>query len=131
MVGPGWLTLGSRARSSSERYDELREAKLGAEHPALLNPLQGRSKARLELERADEAVEDAKRAVKIADEVDRNPIELADARQHLARALWAVGEDRERARDLMAQALEAYRATGKRFAPDVAETERWLTEHRL
>jgi eukaryotic-like serine/threonine-protein kinase len=82
------------------------ERSLGPEHPAVAEPLLDLGEARLALGRADEAVAPLERALALASAVDVPPVQLADTRFALARAL----EQREPARavELARAAFEAY-----------------------
>jgi len=86
------------------------------------------------LGRASEAVDPLERAVKERAAGAPLPIENAESRFALARALWATGE-RARARTLAAEARDAIAGDADRYgswyATTKAEIERWLGEHRL
>jgi hypothetical protein len=57
-----------------------------------------------------------------------NPIDLATTRFALARALWASGGDRARARALAAAARATFADNGNKEAS--AEVDGWLARHR-
>jgi tetratricopeptide (TPR) repeat protein len=109
------LRVCSRART-------LDEARLGANHPDLAYDLACLGEARLGLGDARGAVALLERAVELGRPLQ--PDDRARAEFALARALWAAGGDRARARALAAAAAPAIRPPAQR--PVI---ERWLAEH--
>ncbi|MCX4246787.1 serine/threonine-protein kinase [Paraliomyxa miuraensis] len=94
---------------------------LGPEHPGVAEPLLGLGQARLALNRPEDAVASLERALGLIQTADVPPVQLADTRFALARAL----ELREPMRAVMLarEALEAYRTI---LRPD---DERWPELH--
>jgi tetratricopeptide (TPR) repeat protein len=88
--------------------------------------------ARIALARRDAAGarRHAERAVAIHEVVEGAPVDLADARFLLARALWSDRTEHPRARALAEQARSAYAEVGDTKREVLAEVDRWLAEHR-
>jgi hypothetical protein len=55
----------------------------------------------------------------------------ADAQARVAKALWASGRDRKRARALADEAAEAYRGLGKEAEAQLEQLQGWRAQHRL
>jgi tetratricopeptide (TPR) repeat protein len=87
-----------------ERALRLREHALGAQHPELAAPLTGRGEALLKLGRASEALAPLERALALRESHTVPPVELAETRFALARALWESRKDGARARQLAQKA---------------------------
>jgi tetratricopeptide (TPR) repeat protein len=90
-----------------ERALRLRQNKLGARHPELAFPLTGQGEALLKLGRPAEALAPLERALSVRQTSAVPPVELAETRFALARALWEAGGDKERARRLAQEAESA------------------------
>lgn len=71
-------------------------------------------------------------AALVAQTTPATAADRADTELALARALWATGGDRARARALAERARDYFAAhpLGARRARDLAEADRWLREHR-
>lgn len=104
------------------RARTLDEARLGMSHPDIAYDLACLGEARLGLGDARGAVALLERAVELGRPLQ--PDDHARAEFALARALWAAGGDRARARALAAAAAPAIRPPAQR--PMI---ERWLAEH--
>jgi tetratricopeptide (TPR) repeat protein/tRNA A-37 threonylcarbamoyl transferase component Bud32 len=108
------------ARGQYEKALATRERASGTDSPQLANDLVGIGRSELMLKAPDKAVAPLERAVALRLKGEDAP-ELAAARFELARALWETGpEERERSRQLAAQAREALRGTAQ------AEVDKWL-----
>jgi tetratricopeptide (TPR) repeat protein len=108
-----------QARALHERALSLQQKVLGPDSPTLAASLLGTGESLLEEGRAAEAIVPLERAVKLAP-----PRVWAQARFSLARALWAAGQERERAVALAGEARERWRQWG--HAPKLEEANRWL-----
>jgi tetratricopeptide (TPR) repeat protein len=98
---------------------------LGPETPAAARVLAATGQVRLRLGAAAAAVAPLEHAVRIRAARRGDPRELAEARFLLARALWASGGDRDRARRLAAQARETY-AAHPWFREPLAAVDAWI-----
>ena len=107
------------------RAHEIREKKHGANHPRLAYSLTGEGKALVALGRAGEALPLLERALRLRSK-DADPVELAETRFALAKALRALGRDRTRARTLAEQAAVAYTEAGPRGVRQRTEIAAWL-----
>ncbi len=87
-----------------ERSRRIREQALGREHPELAFSLTGQGEALLKLGRAAEALAPLERALALRESRPVPPVELAETRFALARALWETRQDTTRARQLAKQA---------------------------
>ena len=115
-----------------ERYDDalvpllralaILEASVGPDHPDVAYALLGIADARLGLGRRAEAQQDAARALAIRESKQVSPLDLANARFTLARAL----DDRTRARALAQQARTAFETADPGV---VATVDAWLRDH--
>jgi eukaryotic-like serine/threonine-protein kinase len=105
------------------------EPALGPEHPFLAPALTGLGRALVELKRPAEAVPQLERALALRKDAKWDPVEIANTSEVLARALWAEGRDRQRARTVIEAAIAGLDGTGERGAPLRAELETWLAEH--
>ncbi|MFY0562532.1 tetratricopeptide repeat protein [Archangium lansingense] len=95
-----------------ERALALREQALGAQHPELAVPLTGRGEALLKLGRATEALAPLERALALRETHAVAPVELAETRFALARALWDSRQDTARARELAQKASSVLEQPG-------------------
>jgi eukaryotic-like serine/threonine-protein kinase len=114
------------AKALHERALAIRERSSVAEHPDVALSLVGLAAIALEQHRASDAVELARRAVSVRERGNVLPIELAEARFVLARALVEAGSSPVEAARLAEQALDAYREAG---SDAVVEVERWREAH--
>jgi tetratricopeptide (TPR) repeat protein len=113
------------ALASSQRAVELKNKALGPDHPDLSYSYDGIGQALLEAGRAAEAIEPLQKALAYP-EVE--PEALAQTGFALAKALWAVGQEPVRAREVAAQARERYVKLEK--PQQVAELDAWLGSHQ-
>jgi tetratricopeptide (TPR) repeat protein len=108
---------------------DILAAALGAQTPALIEPLGYAGRAQLGLSRPKLALAPAERALAIADKGDADPADVAAARYVLARALVESGGDRKRALGLADQAQAALaklaHEAGGQYVPRLAEVEAW------
>jgi hypothetical protein len=89
--------------------------------------LTGEGKALLALGSAGEALPLLERALLLRAK-DADPVDVAETRFALARALVATGGDLKRARGLAEAAAAAYAATGEGYPRQRAEIASWLAE---
>jgi tetratricopeptide (TPR) repeat protein/tRNA A-37 threonylcarbamoyl transferase component Bud32 len=113
----------TRALTSSERAH-------GPDAAQLVKPLTGQGLLALLRGRPAEAIPAFERALALGGGL-QNPVELAELRLGLARALWDTRQDRPRARLLAEQARAGLQEAGPSPASaDISATlERWLAEH--
>ncbi|WPB77076.1 serine/threonine-protein kinase [Archangium violaceum] len=90
-----------------ERAVRLRERALGAQHPELAGPLTGRGEALLKLGRPKEALGPLEQALALREKNTVAPVELAETRFALARALSDAHKDAARARVLAQEAVSS------------------------
>jgi len=113
------------AKASFEEALALKKKVLGPEHSDLSYSYDGIGQALLEGGRAAEAVEPLRKALAFT-EVE--PEALAQTGFALAKALWAVGQEQGRAREVATQARERYVKLEK--PQQVAELDAWLGSHQ-
>ncbi len=109
------------------RAQAIREAKHGPSHVRLAYPLTGEGKALVALGRPREALPLLERALLLRAK-DADPVDLAETRFALARALVATHGDAARARSLAEAAATAYAQTGEGYPRQRAEIAGWLDE---
>ncbi|HYO51239.1 serine/threonine-protein kinase [Archangium sp.] len=114
----------TEALSYFERALRLREHALGAQHPELAAPLTGRGEVLLKLGRPTEALAPLERALALRESHAVPPVELAETRFALARALWDSRKDGARARELAQKAESALEQPGTRSLR--ARVQAWL-----
>ncbi len=90
----------SEAVAVLERAVRVRELALGPKHPELTIPLTGLGEALLKLGRPTDALVPLERALAVHESRAAPPVELAETRFALARALWESRKDTTRARQL-------------------------------
>jgi tetratricopeptide (TPR) repeat protein len=90
----------SEAVAVLERAVRVREQALGPKHPELAVPLTGLGEALLKLGRPSDALVPLERALALHESRAAPPVELAETRFALARALWESRKDTARARQL-------------------------------
>jgi tetratricopeptide (TPR) repeat protein len=100
--------------------------RLGQRHPFVAQTQTATAIVLLELERASEAVALLEQALPVRTSPERAPLDRAEVRYHLARALWIAGGDRNRAREL-AEAAQADLAAAEQPPDDLRNgIEAWL-----
>jgi tetratricopeptide (TPR) repeat protein len=77
--------------------------------------------------RSREGIEPLERSLTIRERTDGDPGEVAESKFDLAQALWAAGQNRDRARELATQARAEF--DPKTAAGYVEATDRWLAAH--
>jgi serine/threonine-protein kinase len=107
----------------------LWEKAFGAQNPKLSYPRAGLVEVYLATGRAGQAIPVAEAVVGARDVKDAAPMELAEARYLLARALWDGGGDRARARELASAARTAYAGRGRGSQHELADVDAWLAAH--
>ena len=120
------------ARSDYEHALAIWEAALGPDHPNLAYPLTGLGKALLAFKTPADSLPPLERALSIRNSHQGDPVELAETRFILARALWDAdaGRARTRARELAELAAEAYATVGERATTELAEVRAWQSTHK-
>ena len=120
------------ARAYNERSIAIVESALGPEHPRLADPLTSLGRALLGQDTPAKAIPPLERALSIRTTHPGSPVELADTRFALARALWrappARGRDRRRAKGLTEQARAAYVDAGDPAEEQIEQLEAWQLE---
>ena len=111
------------ARRHYERTLAVWEKNLGAEHPRLAHPLMRLGKQMLARKQPRQALPLLERAVKLREGAAGDPVDLAEVRFALARALWDTGE-RQRALALATGACDVFVA--RQRARNLDEVATWL-----
>ena len=101
------------------------------ENPFLVSILVALARAHLDLERPAVALPHVERALAIATKKQVHPYDLADVQFALARSLWALGRDRERALALAKEAHETFQSLGPGAREALETTAAWLAAHHL
>ena len=118
----------SKAASSFQRgLDILRDAH-GAEHPDVAMPLVGLAEVALARRHPQDAVTYARDALALQEKAGGRDDDAARTRFLLARALWAVGNERARALALATEARGILRRMGSAH-PVVDDIDAWLEVH--
>ena len=123
------LQNGRRFAEALEVYREalaIKERTLPPQDPNLSFSHDGIGQCLLGLGRAQDAVNELELALALR---GNEPVPRADTRFALARALWELGKERGRARELATQAQADYQAGGRKEKD--AEVERWLASHPM
>jgi tetratricopeptide (TPR) repeat protein/predicted Ser/Thr protein kinase len=120
------LHAGKRALGECQRALAIYEKGLGPKHPRVAFPLMGIGEAHLDLEQPKSAVAPLERAVGLLEANPGDPMNLAEARFGLARALRGAGGDEKRARDLAVKARAAYASNGTLNLVDLEKVDAWL-----
>ncbi|MBV8760224.1 MAG: serine/threonine protein kinase [Deltaproteobacteria bacterium] len=106
----------------------IEEKALGPDHPNLAYDLLGIADGELEAKHTADAIAHYERALHLRETHNSPPIEIAQARYALARALVGASADRSRAIELATAARDAYRADPAQ-SDNAAAVERWLAKH--
>lgn len=123
--------------SYGQRALALNEKLLGPDHPDLTATLTLVGQAHSKLGEPARGLPFLERALALSESrpfTDSYSIgrgERVNLREQLADALWSVGRDRKRARDLVAGALTLSRGGGPEMAENTAKLEGWLSAHPL
>lgn len=126
-LGESLLALGQidAAQASFDRALRIYERTLPMDHPDLAVPLKGRGQAALAQERAASAIDDLERALALQAAAGSEPLELADVRFSLARALtMSQTQPSEHALELAHLARSAYES--RNMHEQVAAIDAWL-----
>ena len=135
-VGRAWTLSGdiardsgelSRARADYQRADDMRRTVLGEEHPDRSLSLLGLGRVALAEGKSAEAVVALEKALALMGTTQPDPVDQAEARFYLARAL-PEGQ-RARARSLATQARADFAGAGIVGQRAVPEVEQWLAAH--
>lgn len=97
----------------------------GSEHPLYAYAANAEGVILLLMGRPRQALEPLETAVRIREGVTTDPLVLAQSRFSLAKALWAVGADRDRALRLVEKARADFVAEGERASEDLQLMEAW------
>ncbi len=108
-----------------ERCRPVFEDRLG-EHRMIGFVLTGHGEALVGARRLEEAIGVLERALALRERLDELPVETAETRFHLARALAATDGDAARVEALIREAREAFEAGGESAAPSLEKLERWV-----
>ncbi len=109
-----------------QRSLAISEKALGADHPDVAYALTSLGEAYLGLGQPRAAVEPLERALRLRRAAEVQPGDLAETRSALARALWASGRDRGRARRLAHAARDGFEQAGPSGEPGLAVIRDWL-----
>lgn len=102
------------------------EARLGSQHPLVAKTLTELGLIQLDLHHPEAALPILERALHTGDDADLDPVERAETRFGLARALRLVGREPTRAAALARQALRDY--DDPEYAKEKAEVSAWLAQ---
>ena len=105
----------------------IEERALGPDHPNLAYDLLGVADGELAAGKLADAIGHYERALHLREAHQSPPVEVAEARFSLARALAQAKRDRVRAVQLATQARDAYRADPAQ-ADNAARVDRWLAQ---
>ena len=107
----------------------IRETTLGPEHPSVAWSLCGIGIVRVGQGKPKQALEPLERAVTICEKKTCHQDPFGIALFGLARALVAIGVDKQRAIKLAKQAREIFGKTPKAFKKELKEVNTWLQKH--
>jgi len=129
VLGETYLAEGRFADALAEEQRALAvmDKVLAPDNVEVAAPLTGIGRAEVGLGRARDAIPVLERALALRVAAGRDPVDVAETRFALARALWDGGGDRARAHALATEARAAY--AGGRGATDRAEIDAWLRRH--
>ncbi|WP_293252579.1 tetratricopeptide repeat protein [Nannocystis sp.] len=116
------------ARADFQRADAMRSKLLGAEHPTRALSLLGLGRVELAEDQPAAALAPLELGLKLLVGGDSDPVDLAQLRFELARALWATG-DRPRATALLAESRAGLVAAGVTGERTLKTVDAWLAAH--
>jgi tetratricopeptide (TPR) repeat protein len=116
------------ALAGFQRALQMRQKALGPEHPKVVTSLTLVGEVTQRLRGAKASLEPLEQAVALTNKVQLPPLERGKAHFALAKALWAAGGDRERARGLARGAREEFGKTAQLAAKELREEEEWLAK---
>ncbi|HEY6037239.1 MAG TPA: serine/threonine-protein kinase [Kofleriaceae bacterium] len=120
----------AEALAAFQRALDINTQRFGADYVDSFDALLGEGKALTSLGRPREARAPLEHALKIATSGEPSAWSTADAKFALAAALWEVGRDRKRARQLAAEARTGMAGVSDSVAHrTLAEIDEWLTRH--
>jgi tetratricopeptide (TPR) repeat protein len=124
------LDLGelTAARADFQRADAMRSKLLGPEHPTRALSLLGLGRVALAEDQPAAALAPLELGLKLLVGGDSDPVDLAQLRFELARALWATG-DRPRAAALLAESRAGLVAAGVTGERTLKTVDAWLAAH--
>jgi tetratricopeptide (TPR) repeat protein/tRNA A-37 threonylcarbamoyl transferase component Bud32 len=130
-LGNVQLRMGAyeQALASERRALEIWEAALGPDNPELVNALVNIGTIYVETERSEHAREPLQRAVALRERQSGKPVDLAEARFALARALWSDELERSTSHTLARFALDTFCRAGDLYAEDCRRVQEWLGTH--
>jgi serine/threonine protein kinase/tetratricopeptide (TPR) repeat protein len=120
----------SKALPFYQRALAIQEEALGPEHLYLVDALAGLGRAYLGLGQDRAARERLERALAIAEPQEADPVILATIRLAMAKTLWRMGSDRNRARTLAQESRDAVLPLGKRGERVAKKATEWLASLR-
>lgn len=128
-LGQSYLEEGAHARALDyqERALAMYRQSLPAGHPLIGKALFALAETLAQLERHGDSLKHAEESLALLDKPDGNPVDRAHAAYQVAVALGALSKDLPRARKLMTEARDAYRAIEAAEWQGMAE--RWLAAH--
>ena len=120
----------AQARGYYERSLAIKYTALGPDHPSVASAATGLGLALLDLGLPGPAVAKFEGALRIETAHDVDPLDVAETRFGLARALWdapaADGRDRPRSRELAELARATYADAGPELATELEAVDAWL-----
>jgi eukaryotic-like serine/threonine-protein kinase len=130
-IGTTYLALEQplRALAIFEKEQPLFEKALGMASPAGVLPMEGKGEALQDLGRSAEAIPLLEHVLEVLEHHPVRPLYRASAQFALARALWAVGQQPERALKLALEARASYARAPVVHAKELAWLERLLNRH--
>ena len=114
-----------------ERSLAVRESTQTAEHPGVAKTLTRYAQVLLDMDAAARALPMLERAHAIQTKGESDAIELAETEFVFARALWAVGSERERAKALLVSSRARYAELGERATDSLADLDAWAKAEGL
>jgi serine/threonine protein kinase/tetratricopeptide (TPR) repeat protein len=121
------LGKSAEARQSFEGAISIWERELGTNAPILGYPLTGTGISYLVDANPARALAPLERALSVRAGKDVDPVDRAETFFALARALWAAGHERDRARRLAEEARAAYAHAA--IEKNLADVDAWIRDH--